>query len=230
MRNLTNDHYDICVVGAGVAGAAVAAYLGDHGFRVVVVEKDMREQDRIVGELMQPGGVAQLSEMGLAHVLDGYDAQTITGYALFLRDRHFSIEYPGQQKGRGLRNGKMLQQMRARLVANPNIKVIEGTVVGLVESADIVSGLRYLPKSEDHSKVLRASLTIICDGMFSSFREKLSDTTRTVSSYFLGLILHDCVLPFPGHGHVIAAEPSPVLVYPVSSTETRVLIDFSTLR
>jgi squalene monooxygenase len=226
MKNQTKGHYDICVVGAGVAGASMAAYLGNNGFKVVVIEKDMREQDRIVGELMQPGGVNQLREMGLGHVLDGYDAQEIMGYALFLRDQHFSIEYPEAQTGRGLRNGKLLQQMRAQLLSHPNIEVIEGTAVSLLEDPEKITGVQYIPKGAESSSDINATLTIVCDGMFSSFRERLADTSKTISSYFLGLILHDCELPFPNHGHVIAAEPLPVLVYPVSSTETRVLIDF----
>lgn len=226
MENQTNGDYDICIVGAGVAGASMAAYLGNKGFNVVVVEKDMREQDRIVGELMQPGGVTQLREMGLGHVLDGYDAQEITGYALFMRDQHFSIEYPEAQTGRGLRNGKLLQQMRAGLLSHSHIDVIEGTAVSLLENPDKITGVQFIPKGSDNSYKVHAKLTIVCDGMFSAFREKLADTSKTVSSYFLGLIMHDCQLPFPNHGHVIAAEPLPVLVYPVSGTETRVLIDF----
>lgn len=226
MEKQSAEHYDICIVGAGVAGASMAAYLGNNGFHVVVIEKDMREQDRIVGELMQPGGVNQLREMGLEQVLDGYDAQVITGYALFLRDQHFSIEYPEAQTGRGLRNGKLLQQMRAQLLSNNNIHVIEGTAVSLLENPDKITGVKYIPKGADNSGEVYATLTIVCDGMFSAFREQLSETSKTVSSYFLGLILHDCELPFPNHGHVIAAEPLPVLVYPISSTETRVLIDF----
>jgi len=226
MENNTVGHYDICVVGAGVAGGAMAAYLGNNGFKVAVIEKDMREQDRIVGELMQPGGVSQLHEMGLGHVLDGYDAQVISGYALFMRGRHFSIRYPDAQTGRGLRNGKLLHQMRSQLLSHPDITVVEGTAVSLTEQSDRITGVQYIPKGAECTRTIEAKLTIVCDGIFSAFRDKLADTSKVVSSYFLGLILHDCELPFPDHGHVIAAEPLPVLVYPVSSTETRVLIDF----
>jgi squalene monooxygenase len=223
---MTPDSYDVCIVGAGVAGAAMAAYLGDHGFKVAVVEKDMREQERIVGELMQPGGVKQLREMRLEHVLDGYEAQIIKGYALFMNYQHFSIKYPGSQTGRGLRNSKLLRQMRAHLISHYCITLIEGTVTDLIEDQGQIAGLRYIPKGSESTTDIKAPLTIVCDGMFSSFRDTLADTTKTVSSYFLGLILHDCELPFPDHGHVIAADPLPVLIYPISSTETRVLIDF----
>jgi squalene monooxygenase len=45
------------------------------------------------------------------------------------------------------------------------------------------------------------------------------------SSTFVGLILTDVKLPFPNHGHVVLGDPSPILVYPISSTEARVLVD-----
>jgi squalene monooxygenase len=41
----------------------------------------------------------------------------------------------------------------------------------------------------------------------------------------VGLILRNAVLPYPNHGHVVLASPSPILVYPISSHEARVLVD-----
>jgi len=35
------------------------------GRRVHVIERDLREPDRIVGELLQPGGYLKLIELGL---------------------------------------------------------------------------------------------------------------------------------------------------------------------
>lgn len=44
-------------------------------------------------------------------------------------------------------------------------------------------------------------------------------------SCFVGLVLENCQLPFDHHGHVILADPSPILFYPISSTEVRCLVD-----
>lgn len=41
----------------------------------------------------------------------------------------------------------------------------------------------------------------------------------------MGLILENCQLPFANHGHVVLADPSPILFYPISSTEVRCLVD-----
>lgn len=56
---------DVVIVGAGVLGSAMAAVLARDGRRVTVVERDLKEPDRIVGELLQPGGYRALRELGL---------------------------------------------------------------------------------------------------------------------------------------------------------------------
>ena len=72
----------VTIVGAGVAGSVLAAFLGKNGYAVTIVEQDWKEQDRIVGELLQPGGVSLLYQMGLEHLLQGIDAKEIEGYVL----------------------------------------------------------------------------------------------------------------------------------------------------
>ena len=64
-----------------------------------------------------------------------------------------------------------------------------------------------------------AALTLVCDGMYSSLRAKLSSPDIQHPSYFVGLLLRSCSLPWPNYGHVILARPSPILFYPISSTE-----------
>lgn len=123
--------FDVCVIGAGVAGGTLTAYLGKSGLKVAVIEKNLAEQERIVGELLQPGGVLILKELGLAHLLDGFDARQIEGYGLFMEGRHFKISYPqhGSEivKGRGFRNGKFVQKIREYIAGIPGVSLFEGT-------------------------------------------------------------------------------------------------------
>ena len=56
---------EVVVVGAGVLGSAMSAVLALDGRRVTVVERDLAEPDRIVGELLQPGGYRALKKLGL---------------------------------------------------------------------------------------------------------------------------------------------------------------------
>lgn len=68
-------------MGAGVLGSAMASVLARDGRRVTVVERDMKEPDRIVGELLQPGGYLALKELGL----EGTDPLfTVTLYLILL--------------------------------------------------------------------------------------------------------------------------------------------------
>ena len=56
---------DVIVIGAGVVGTAAAVTLAKLGHKVKVIERDMTEPDRIVGELMQPGGIRALLQLGM---------------------------------------------------------------------------------------------------------------------------------------------------------------------
>lgn len=222
----TKNQFDVCIIGAGVAGGTLAAYLGKHNIRVAVVEKALTPPDRIVGELLQPGGVNKLHEMGLAHLLDGFDAQPVNGYALFLNGKHYKINYPAGATGRGFRNAKFVQKIRDEIFSLAMVQVFEGAVTELIESENKVTGVAYIDATTKERKKISAPLTVVSDGIFSGFREKLCSKQKNVSGYFLGMILKNCELPYTGCGHVIVAKPSPCLVYPVSSTYTRVLIDF----
>jgi len=65
---LDKSQADVIVVGSGVLGSALSAVLARDGRRVVVIERDLKEPDRIVGELMQPGGCRALKTLGLGGV------------------------------------------------------------------------------------------------------------------------------------------------------------------
>lgn len=57
--------FDIIIVGAGIVGCAAAKAFGSDGRKVLLLERDLSEPDRIVGELLQPGGINALKAIGL---------------------------------------------------------------------------------------------------------------------------------------------------------------------
>lgn len=59
------NEYDLIIVGAGVVGCAAAKVFGEDGRKVLLLERDLSEPDRIVGELMQPGGIQALKTLGM---------------------------------------------------------------------------------------------------------------------------------------------------------------------
>lgn len=223
------DAADVIIVGAGVAGAALAHTLGKDGRRVHVIERDLTEPDRIVGELLQPGGYLKLMELGLEDCLKHIDAQRIFGYALFKDGKNTKLSYPLEKfhsdvSGRSFHNGRFIQSMREKAASLPNVQLEQGTVTSLVEEKGTIKGVQYKTKTGEEMTAY-APLTIVCDGCFSNLRRSLCKPQVEVPSCFVGLVLENCELPHANHGHVILADPSPILFYPISSTEIRCLVD-----
>ncbi|XP_042017658.1 squalene monooxygenase SE1-like [Salvia splendens] len=220
---------DIIIVGAGVAGAALAYTLGKDGRRVRVIERDLTEPDRIVGELLQPGGYLKLIELELQDCVDEIDAQRVFGYALFKDGKATRLSYPLEKfhsdvSGRSFHNGRFIQRMRKKAASLPTVTLEQGTVTSLLEEKGAITGVQYRTKSGEEMKAY-APLTVVCDGCFSNLRRSLCTPKVDVPSCFVGLVLEKCDLPFANHGHVILADPSPILFYPISSTEIRCLVD-----
>ncbi|CAK7339710.1 unnamed protein product [Dovyalis caffra] len=229
---------DVIIVGAGVAGAALAYTLGKDGRRVHVIERDLKEPDRIVGELLQPGGYLKLIELGLeackafspnADCVEEIDAQRVLGYALFKDGKSTRLSYPLEKfhddvSGRSFHNGRFIQRMREKATTLPNVRLEQGTVTSLLEENGTIKGVQYKTKDGQELRAY-APLTVVCDGCFSNLRRSLCNPKVDVPSCFVGLILENCQLPFQNHGHVILADPSPILFYPISSTEIRCLVD-----
>ncbi|KAK3307109.1 squalene epoxidase-domain-containing protein [Chaetomium strumarium] len=85
---------DVVVVGAGVFGCAIAFALANQGRSVILLERWMHEPDRIVGELLQPGGVEALKKLGLERCLEDIDAVPCYGYHVLFRGSEVSFPYP----------------------------------------------------------------------------------------------------------------------------------------
>lgn len=90
----SNVTYDAIVVGAGVIGPCVATGLARKGKKVLIIEREWTQPDRIVGELMQPGGVRALRSLGMVQSINNIDAQPVTGYTVMFNGEKVDIPYP----------------------------------------------------------------------------------------------------------------------------------------
>ncbi|KAL4347632.1 hypothetical protein GQ457_17G001870 [Hibiscus cannabinus] len=220
---------DVIIVGAGVAGAALAYSLGKDGRRVRVIERDLNAPERIAGEGLMPGGYLKLIELGLGDCVDEIDAQRVLGYVLYKDGKDVPISYPLEKyqspvAGRNFRNGRFVQRLRDKAASLRNVSLEQGTVTSLIEENGTVKGVQYKDKS-GRRLTAYAPLTVVCDGCFSNLRRFLCNPKVDVPSYFAGLVLTNCKLPNENYGAIILAEPSPILFYPISSTEIRCLVD-----
>lgn len=231
-------HYDVIIVGAGVAGGALVNCLARDGRRVLCIERELYDRNnrasfaaptRIVGELLQPGGYAKLVALGLREALEGIDAQCVLGYGIFLEGRAEKLPYNARKEegvlGRSFHNGRFLKRLREIAGQHPNVTFVEGNVVSLETENKKVVGVVYLDIAGERGYA-SADLTIACDGCGSKLRKRAAAKHDVaIYSQFHGLLLRMVDIPFPNHGHVVLADPSPVLFYPISSSEVRCLVD-----
>jgi squalene monooxygenase len=68
-RRRVHHEADVVIVGAGIVGCAAAVAFGKQGRSVLLLERSLKEPDRIVGELLQPGGVNALEKLGMKGML-----------------------------------------------------------------------------------------------------------------------------------------------------------------
>jgi squalene monooxygenase len=223
-----NKQFDVCIIGAGIAGASLACFLAQKNIQIALIEKEWTAPDRIVGELLQPDGLKQLKEMNLVHLVDNIDAQKINGYAIFLNGEHIKVDYPsvnGEQAfGYGLKNQRLLQNLRNEVLTHPSITVINGTVDEMIYDGDKIVGAKItLPNGE--TDFAKAPLTVVSDGFFSKLRKNLHNQNAEVTGYFLGMILENTELLHPGYGHVFVGHNAKFLAYPTTANEIRLLIE-----
>ncbi|KAJ6296571.1 hypothetical protein OIU78_022313 [Salix suchowensis] len=135
---------DVIIVGAGVAGSALAYALAKDGWRVNVIERDLTEPDRIVGEFLHAGGCIKLAELGL-------EGEELLAVEILLNT--LSVE---------LINNYSYICPTFRVVTDclDGVNLEQGTVTSLVEENGSMKGVLYKTKA-GQELAASASLTII---------------------------------------------------------------------
>lgn len=233
--------YDFIVVGAGVIGPALAKGMSDRGRSVLVLERDLSEPDRIVGELLQPGGLESLKKLGMEKAVEGIDSAVVRGYEVVYEGARVHIPYPDlsadfdlakstelgvQATGRGFHHGRFIMNLRAIAREQPNVTMMQASVVDVIKNPETgrVLGVEAMVNGE--KKPFFASVTLMCDGTASAFRKQFTPTKPVIQGYFVGMVLDNVDLLRPNHGHVIiGGDHKPILVYQTTPTEARILCD-----
>ena len=232
LRRHLHHEADVVIVGAGILGCALAITFARQGRSVILLEKSLKEPDRIVGELLQPGGVEALEKLGLRECLEEIDAVVVKGYEVIYYGEEVEIPYPAnavqagkRPEGRSFHHGRFIRRLREVAMREPNISVIESTVTDTIKNGwtGQVLGVEALTKGE--KDVYFGQLTVGADGYASRFRKEYIPHAPVSKSKFYGLELIDADLPQPLHGHVVLGDGAPVLLYQIGTRETRALID-----
>lgn len=208
----------------------MAASWGRRGRSVLVVERDLQPPDRIVGELLQPGGCLALKELGLSECLDDIEAVEVRGYKVFWGGSQVAIPYPPEradrrmtwtdgslwggrteddrlQEGRSFHHGRFVQRLRWQAKRSPGVVVLEASAGELLrcQATDAVIGIKATPKGSASATEFYAPICFVADGCFSKFRRELSSERAApiVRSNFVGIVLDtpDPHVDLPAPGH-----------------------------
>jgi squalene monooxygenase len=203
---MSSSKYDVIIVGAGIAGPSMAFALSTSSalrsslpqnnqrskpLRILLIERSLRTPDRIVGELLQPGGCLALKRLGLERALDNIDAVRAKGYCIIrpkgkaegssagpsmdagAQFEQVYIPYPNAQEGRSFHHGEFVSALRSCAASAPGVTVLEANVSSKVvycPHTGRILGVRATPTGENQKEqIYLAKLTIFASGS-STFR------------------------------------------------------------
>ncbi|KAG5509649.1 hypothetical protein JKF63_06354 [Porcisia hertigi] len=248
--------YDVIIVGGSVAGPVMAKILSDQGRRVLLVERTLfTKPDRIVGELLQPGGVHALREIGMQECAESIGMPCYGYMMVDVNGRMLDLPYRKGARGTSFHFGDFVQNLRSYVFHNckENVTMVEGTVNKILTEGFSFSerayGVEYTiaekyevpanpfredppktsPAAPTVRKIATAPLIVMCDGGMSKWKSRYQHYTPASDyhSNFIGFVMKSVRLPKEQRGTVIAGKTGPILSYRLDDNELRVLVDYN---
>ncbi|HEY8379704.1 MAG TPA: FAD-dependent monooxygenase [Nannocystis sp.] len=219
--------YDVVIVGAGMAGCAVAQALAlaDEGRRrkILVIDRHKGSAPRFAGEFIHPRGTQVLVDLGFYEALKAEGAVDVDGFTVRERAEGRYVELPyadlvGQRpQGLAVHHKTLVRVMRRVVRERPQVTLLEGwTIKGLVRGfGERVLGA-VLTGPDGRSVEVRADLVVGADGKGSQVRRLAGqpDERQTIG-FTAGLELHNAAVK-PTYGNIVLGAWGPVLVYPIA--------------
>jgi menaquinone-9 beta-reductase len=172
---MTEQRFDVLVVGGGPAGSAAAYWLAEAGHDVCVVERKVFPRDKTCGDGLTPRAVKQLGDMGLATQLEmyhRYHGLRATGHGMSLEltwPTH--PDYPSY--GYVVKR-RHLDQMVADHAVKAGATLRQGVeALSPVIENGFVCGAVVKDKESGLSEEIRARYLVIADGANSRFGRAL---------------------------------------------------------
>ncbi|WP_370942164.1 FAD-dependent monooxygenase [Amycolatopsis sp. cg5] len=207
---------DFCVVGGGPAGLTLALLLSRSGASVAVVERSRSMDREYRGEILQPGALALLAELG---VLDGARARGCREHSRFrfvdsgraLVDIDYRALEPPFNHLLSIPQRHLLEELSA---ACQDVHQLLGYRVSeLVLEDGRVRGV--VATGVDGPRVVRAHCVVGADGRYSKTRQLagIEFDRMDVFDYDVAWFKVPCPGDRPPDVQVFRAAGSPVLVY-----------------
>ncbi|MBC8071781.1 MAG: FAD-dependent monooxygenase, partial [Deltaproteobacteria bacterium] len=220
-------HYDVVIIGAGLAGCATAQALSladpQRRRRVLLVDRHPDVHPRFSGEWIHPRGAQVLEELGFYGALRDAGAVDGAGFAVFENadapwvDLAYAAIDGERPRGLSVHHKVLVRTMRKVLRERGQVEICEGfTACELRRDEDGRFCGVVLEDAKGESFALACDLIVAADGKGSTVRKlaAIPDTRETIG-FTAGVEVRGASLPAPGYAHVLLGAWGPILAYPI---------------
>jgi len=240
-------HYDVVIVGAGIAGTAAAQALSladpDGRRNILLVDRYPGVHPRFSGEFIHPRGAQVLEDLGFHGPLVRAGAIEVDGFAVFENadkpwvDLAYAAITGERPRGLSVHHKVLVRVMRDVMrerepsAGKGGVELLEGWAVCEL-LRDPVGKFTGVVLEEGERRIEITCDTIIAaDGKGSTVRKLagIADDRETIG-FTAGVEVMDASLPAPTYAHVVLGAWGPVLAYPILRTDdgsisTRITFD-----
>jgi menaquinone-9 beta-reductase len=165
--------YDVLVVGAGPAGATVAAMTARAGLSTFVLERTQFPREKVCGDCLNPGAWKILDRLGVSEIIDRIPSAKLRWVEfLDLTGRPIRFELPDETRGeRGIRR-KLFDNALITHAISAGAQVSFGNPVLKVQK-----GSSW--KATTNNEVIQSRFLVAADGRNSSVARLLAEYPKT---------------------------------------------------
>jgi 2-polyprenyl-6-methoxyphenol hydroxylase-like FAD-dependent oxidoreductase len=177
---------DMTIIGGGVGGLLLAWLMGKKGYKIVLVERESEEHNPLRGELLQPGAVRSLDEMGLLNrLIERFRVSRILSFRFEGTNGEVLMEVAYRRlpapynEAISLVPSSLRRLLRESVLSVPNIQFVTGAdFVGIRwERGKVVGGAAHLTAAGEAVEI-GSPLIVGADGVHSRVRERSGIPTQ----------------------------------------------------